>query len=345
MIPVLYKFVFDTSLSQALLYLLALGVITYMAWSGWKGAAGPFNPKTNEFEAATKDDRIKRALAYGAGGVGIAVVGLYYALPSGVFIGKKGEGLPVHTYGVLLATGFVTAVTLACHLALREWGGEEGVRKRDQILDLAFYVMISGILGSHILFVIVNWKDYANNLTGIFKPGGLVFYGGLLGAMGASLWFAKKNDIDFLRLADLCLPGVSIGQAFGRLGCFSAGCCWGDVAHDGYKLGVHFPGGHVVKNLFGQLSNTASNAYLSMSQDPRWVDLATGRVYPKDQHIEGTVRMSEWVMQHGTTLPLHPTQLYESAGQIVLLLAMLVMRRYRRFHGQIFGLWLMGYAL
>ncbi len=344
MIPVLYKFVFVTTFSQILLYLIGAGVVAYAAWSGWRGAHGPLNAKTGEFEAPTKDDRVKRALTFGVIGAGLAGFGFYYALPDGAFLGKKGEGLPIHTYGVLLASGFVCAVSLAARLAYREWGGgEEGMRRRDQIYDLAFYTLISGLLGSHILFVVVNYKDYVANPLNIFKPGGLVFYGGLLGAMLTSVWFARKNDMDFLRLADIGLPAVSIGQAFGRLGCFSAGCCWGDVAHEGYKFGVHFPGGGVVKNLFGQLSGTASLAYQSMATDSRWVMESTGKIYP--QKVDGTVRISEWVTQHGSTLPLHPTQLYESFGQLCLLLLMLFLRRYRRFHGQIFGMWLMGYAM
>ena len=57
------------------------------------------------------------------------------------------------------------------------------------------------------------------------------------------------------------------------------------------------------------------------------------------------MRISEWVTQHGTTLPVHPTQLFESLGQTLLFVGLLFLRRYRRFHGQIFSLWLMAYAV
>jgi phosphatidylglycerol:prolipoprotein diacylglycerol transferase len=57
------------------------------------------------------------------------------------------------------------------------------------------------------------------------------------------------------------------------------------------------------------------------------------------------VRISEWVAQHGQTLPVHPTQLYESIGQLAIFAALLLLRKYRRFHGQILGLWLMAYAV
>jgi phosphatidylglycerol:prolipoprotein diacylglycerol transferase len=57
------------------------------------------------------------------------------------------------------------------------------------------------------------------------------------------------------------------------------------------------------------------------------------------------VRISDWVAQHGHTLPVHPTQLYESVGQFGLFLALVVARRFRRFHGEIFAIWLICYAI
>ena len=82
----------------------------------------------------------------------------------------------LHTYGVLVGGGFIAAVTVSSWLAWREWPGEEGARKRDQVLDLAFYVFIGAMVGSRVLFIIVNWKDYAEHPSRIFDlGGGLVF--------------------------------------------------------------------------------------------------------------------------------------------------------------------------
>jgi phosphatidylglycerol:prolipoprotein diacylglycerol transferase len=245
----------------------------------------------------------------------------------------------------MLALGFMSAVSVAAKLAEREWRGDEGIKKRDQILDLAFYVLIAALVGSRLLFIIVNWKDYAAQPSRIFDilNGGLVFYGGLIGATLAAYIYARKHQMNFLRLADVAIPTVSLGQAFGRLGCFSAGCCWGDIASPAMRFGVHFPGAAEAKNLFGQASSTASLAFQSQAQDSRWVVESTGEIL--HQFAPGAVHISEWVAQHGHTLPVHPTQLYESLGQFVLFLALLLMRRYRRFHGQVFGAWLMCYAV
>jgi phosphatidylglycerol:prolipoprotein diacylglycerol transferase len=70
---------------------------------------------------------------------------------------------------------------------------------------------------------------------------------------------------------------------------------------------------------------------------------STGEIF--HQAVPGAVRISVWAAQHGHTLPVHPTQIYESAGQLVLFITLMALRPYRRFHGQIFGLWLMAYAV
>jgi phosphatidylglycerol:prolipoprotein diacylglycerol transferase len=347
MLPVLYRFVFDTDFSRVLLYVAALGLVAYAAWNGWNNAAGPADKNGNP-TAPSKDDRRNRAIQYGLAGIGLAAFGLYYALPEVPFIGRgKNEGIPIHTYGVMIGLGFITAVTVAAWLAQREWPGKLGLERRDQLFDLAFYVFIGGIVGSRILFIMVNWKDYSAHPARIFDlGGGLVFYGGLIGATIMSIWYARKTGMEFFRLADLAIPTVSLGQAFGRLGCFSAGCCWGDVTtHARAPFAVEFPGSQA-QNLFGTLGGTPSLAYSSMSDgstETRWVIEATGQVFP--QAVDGAVRISEWAVRHGHTLPVHPTQLYESFGQIILFATLMTARRWRRFHGQIFATWLMCYAV
>jgi phosphatidylglycerol---prolipoprotein diacylglyceryl transferase len=344
MIPVLYKLDPDTALKQAIVYILALAVVLFAAWSGWRGAHGPLNPKTGEFSPPHRKDQLNRALLFTAIGIAIALFGLYYVLPSSAPLGRKGEGIPLHTYGLLLAGGFVAAVSLSARLAEREWPGPEGERKREQVLDLSFWVLLSALVGSRVLFIIVNWRDYAAEPRRLLDlGGGLVFYGGLIGALLASLVYAHRNRIEFLRLADVAMPTISLGQSIGRLGCFSAGCCWGDVAPKGFRLGVHFPGAQAAKTLFGQVTGTSASAYATQVTDGRWVVESTGQVL--HHAVPGAVRISDWVAQHGHTLPVHPTQLYESVGQFCLFLALIVARRFRRFHGEIFAIWLICYAI
>jgi phosphatidylglycerol:prolipoprotein diacylglycerol transferase len=217
-------------------------------------------------------------------------------------------------------------------------------------MDLAVWVVIGGIVGSKILFIIVTPKDFLDAL-GSGNPGkvlsalggGFVFYGGLIGAGLAVWWFCRARKIPFLRMADVIAPTVALGQAFGRLGCFAAGCCWGKPASLHLPWAVRFPGAGRALDIFGQ-HTAGAIATDSQSQElRRWVIESTGQVF--DHPVPGAMRISDWVAQHGTSLPIHPTQLYESLAQLLLFVGLMIARRYRRFHGQILALYLIGYAI
>jgi phosphatidylglycerol:prolipoprotein diacylglycerol transferase len=351
----LIEFRFDTPLAQAILYLLGAGIIGYGGWAGWRNAPGAVDPKTKKEQAPSREQRIQRALLYAVVFAAVVRIGFYYALPAGAFLGHKGEGFPLHTYGLLLMTGFICAVVVAGRLAERDWGGgSEGLKRRNQVMDLSVWVLIGAIGGAKLLYILVNWQSYSGNWGSLFQDfpwkflgmlgGGLVFYGGLMGATFAVWWFCRKNALPFLRLADIIVPTVALGQAFGRLGCFSAGCCWGRPASEHVHWAVRFPGEALARDLFGRPSHAAALAYSSQVQDAeRWVIESTGQVF--HHAVPGAVRVSDWVAQHGTTLPIHPTQLYESLAQLLLFVGLMVARRYKRFHGQILGLYLVGYAI
>ncbi len=354
MLPILLRLTFESFAAQLFLYAVALGLVGYIAWNGWRGAQGALTGKGTRV-AVTQADRAQRAAFYGVGGAVLAWFGLKYALPAGAFPGGLGEGIPVHTYGVLLATGFFCSASVAARLARDEFrkvewvDGQgfvdtEGPKRREQVLDMGFWVLVGGLVGSRVLFILVNWRDYSKDWLSIFSlGGGLVFYGGLIGAALAAYVFARVHGLDFLRLADVAIPTVSLGQALGRLGCFSAGCCWGGPAGSHAALAVRFPGSGVAKDVLGHLTGTGSTAYSSQAGDMRYVVEATGQIL--HQAAPGAVRISEWVAQHGTTLPVYPTQLFESLGQVLLFAGLLFLRRSRRFHGHILCLWLMSYAV
>jgi phosphatidylglycerol:prolipoprotein diacylglycerol transferase len=135
--------------------------------------------------------------------------------------------------------------------------------------------------------------------------GGLVFYGGLLGAIGASLWYTRRHKLSFLRVADLSVPFIALGHFFGRLGCFCAGCCYGKVTTS--VLGVRFP--------------RPSMAFKEMLEAKV---LAAGATH---------------------TAPLHPTQLYESLAELGICLVLLLAGPRKRYHGQLLLLYLTLYPL
>ena len=134
--------------------------------------------------------------------------------------------LTIHTYGFLIATGFLIALYLAVRQAKKE-----GISS-DRILDLGFYILLAAIIGSRLLFVLINAGHYLSNPLDIFKiwEGGLVFYGGVLFAVPVAIWYLKKHNLAIWSTADIFAPSIAIGHVFGRLGCFFAGCCFGKTA-------------------------------------------------------------------------------------------------------------------
>ncbi len=134
--------------------------------------------------------------------------------------------LTIHTYGALVAAGFLLGIALAVRQAKRQGMPHE------RIADLAFYVVVSASLGSRLFYVLMNLSYYAERPLDALKvwEGGLVFYGGLILAAAVGAWYMKSKGLPFLRTADIFAPSLAVGHAVGRLGCFSAGCCYGSPA-------------------------------------------------------------------------------------------------------------------
>ncbi len=132
----------------------------------------------------------------------------------------------LHTYGVMLALALLASIYMASWL-----GKKEGIPTK-YIWDFGFIVIISAVIGSKALLVLTSLDYYLQDLSRLFsidflRAGG-VFYGGLLGAIAGCYIFSRINpSVPFLRIADIAAPAIPLGQAIGRIGCFSAGCCWG----------------------------------------------------------------------------------------------------------------------
>ena len=193
----------------------------------------------------------------------------------------------LHTYGVLLALGFILAVALA-FIEARRIGIDPNL-----ILDLSFYLVITALLGSRLFYVLANLQEFRGHPIDAVKfwQGGLVFYGGLIFAFLAGLWYVRRHHLNFRQLADLMAPSIALGQALGRLGCFAAGCCYG-------------------------LPTAAPWACTFKSAD----SLAPLGV------------------------ALHPTQIYESAATFGIFIALLAMRKSKRFAGQLIWYYLLFYS-
>jgi phosphatidylglycerol:prolipoprotein diacylglycerol transferase len=118
---------------------------------------------------------------------------------------------------------FLSAIALALREARRE--GEDA----NKILDLCFYILVAAIVGARILYVLINWSAFRHDPFEIVRiwHGGLVFYGGFIGALIAALWYIKRKGLPLLKTADIMAPSIAFGQFVGRIGCFFSGCCYG----------------------------------------------------------------------------------------------------------------------
>ncbi len=145
-------------------------------------------------------------------------------------------GKQIHYYGICIALGFLAATGVML------WKRKRAGMTRDQIFDLAMIALISGIAGARILHVIQNWDSHSG-FWWIFRidQGGLVFYGGFILAITCVMIYAHRKKISVPALLDVTAPAIAIAHAFGRLGCFMQGCCFGKPAPEGSCCGIKFP--------------------------------------------------------------------------------------------------------
>lgn len=206
----------------------------------------------------------------------------------------KFDFLSLHTYGACMAVGFFICWKLA-----------EKLSGRRDLSDLLMYLMIGGVAGSRIAYVIEHWQtQFAQAPLDIFKvwQGGLMFYGGFILALVVFFVWCRVKKESPLAMSDLICVVLPLGHACGRIGCFFYGCCYGRLSES--ALAVSFPRG-----------------------SPAWGEQLEHGL------IDSTALRS---------LPVLPTQLFEAAALLVLFaLVLAIYLRTRRYAA---GVYLVGYA-
>ena len=200
-------------------------------------------------------------------------------------------GISIHWYGVMAALGFL-AGTLVLYTQRNH-----AKLTADQVSDLALFAMLAGVIGARIFYVIQFWSaQFQDNLLEIFRidHGGLVFYGGFICAILVLLAYCLKKKISVPAVLDIFAPAIALGHAFGRIGCFLNGCCYGKACD--LPWAVVFP----------------------QSSEP-------GKRYPE--------------------IPLHPVQLYEAVGNLLLFAIMLLLLRKLKTNGQTAAIYMVFYGI
>ncbi len=190
--------------------------------------------------------------------------------------------LPLYSFGLMVALGVMCSLWLMS-LRARKTGFPEG----DGAFDMVFVVVISGFLGARLYYIIQNMEWYFRHPIKIFAlwEGGLIFYGGLIASFFGLWIFLRFKKVSFAKGLDFILPYVALSHAFGRIGCFFNGCCYGKVCHLPWAVS-----------------------------------------FPEIPH------------------PVHPTQLYEAAADLILFLFLNFYYGKKRFDGEIAAFYFMIYA-
>lgn len=136
----------------------------------------------------------------------------------------------VHTYGLMIAIGVIAALYIA------EYRAPKNGMDKEQIFPLTMNCVITGILGAKIMFCIVGWKDFIKDPLSMLGSSGLVVYGGIISGILCATVYCRIRKQNFWDAFDIALPSVAVAQAFGRIGCFFAGCCYGEKTDAWYGI-------------------------------------------------------------------------------------------------------------
>ncbi|MDA8235764.1 MAG: prolipoprotein diacylglyceryl transferase [Clostridia bacterium] len=153
--------------------------------------------------------------------------------------------LEIRSWGLMVALGIISGTWLAYREAQRRG------MKADLVLDFVIWAVVAGFLGARLWEVAFTWGNYAANpLEALyFWKGGLSIQGGILGGVVAGVIFVRKHKLNLWQFADSLAPGIILGQALGRFGCFLNGDAYGMPTDS--PLGVAYVPGTPAYEAFG----------------------------------------------------------------------------------------------
>mgnify|MGYP000946137386 CR=1 FL=1 len=194
------------------------------------------------------------------------------------------------------------------------WIAQSDARRRGQdpdlYLDFALYGIIFSIIGARTYYVIFDWDNYKNDLIQIFnlRAGGLAIYGGVIAGVLTLLVFTRVKKLSFFSMADTGVLGLITGQIIGRWGNF-----FNCEAFGGYT-----------DSLFAmRIKRSLVNPGM-ISQE----------------------LLDHLIVENGVEyIQVHPTYLYESLWCLMVLIIMLLYRKHKKFDGEVFLIYLLGYGL
>jgi len=203
--------------------------------------------------------------------------------------------LAIHTYGLMIAVGFLCVLYLSQRDAIAR-GYSPKV-----FSDLAFLLLFIGIAGTRVAHIVMFPQEYSwKDPVGWFAVwrGGLVFQGAIPPTLLFTIWYLRRHRVPFWPACDIMFPYVPLGHAFGRLGCFLNGCCYGKPTDAFWAIPAR-----------------------------RWPPDISQPPVGSPGFLDHMSRFSDVTAESHWSHSIHPTQLYESAGLFFLFGLMLLLRK------------------
>jgi prolipoprotein diacylglyceryl transferase len=230
-------------------------------------------------------------------------------VPSAALFAKPWLPVPIYSYGVMLGTSMIVGWFLAMKLSK-----EDGIPPAEAGA-IYMWTAVWSIIGARLLYVITEWNQMSNPLGQALRvwEGGLVAYGGMIGGFLASWYGCHKRGIALLRWADVSAPSVVLGTAITRVGCLLFGCDYGRPAEK-LAWAIRFP----------------KTPALGANPSPAW-----------QHHVD------HYGLSHDAlySLPVHPTQVYETLAGLFIFAVVMYLRKVRKFSGEVFVGWVLGYGI
>lgn len=235
----------------------------------------------------------------------------------GFYIGN----FKIQFYGVVIAVGFVLAYMMFAQEAKRTGQDPE------LYLDYMLWLVVPAILGARIYYVLFSLDDFVQKGKPVkdtilkmlnIRGGGLAIYGGVIAGIITLIIFAKKRNVKVMLMLDTCAMGLLIGQILGRWGNFFNRECFGGYTNSllAMAIPVEWFGGQ------NYLLNRVNNGIITQEMIDNVLKI-DGREF----------------------IQVHPTFLYESVWNLILLLVIFLYRRYKKFDGELFAMYIWGYGL
>jgi len=233
----------------------------------------------------------------------------------------EAANVPIYAYGVMLGISLVVGWYLTLPLS-----DKDGLPK-ETMANCYVITALAALGGARLLYVITN-PDEFKSIWDLFalRNGGLVAYGGFIGGLLGSWAYLAPKKIRLLAWADDAVPSLASGLLITRIGCYLFGCDFGTRLPDGAP--------HWLKTL-GTFPHWAPGTLASGEGSPAYVrhlDLYRGS------------GLEQELIKMNSSFPVHPTQIYESLVGLGLLVLLLWQRKYTRFRGQVFFLFVFAYG-